>query len=77
MAAEPLQSLVLLGLGVRELSMSPAAIPRVKAAVRGVRAARAQEVALACLELPTAAEIEATLHRELAGSLAPAAITKE
>ena len=34
MAADPLQALLLVGLGVRELSMSPAAIPAVKAAVR-------------------------------------------
>jgi phosphotransferase system enzyme I (PtsI) len=73
MAAAPVQSLVLLGLGVRELSMSPACIPRVKAAVRGVKAARAQEVALRCLDLATAAEIEAVLRQELAEALVPAA----
>jgi phosphotransferase system enzyme I (PtsI) len=77
MAADPLQSLVLLGLGVRELSMNPAAIPRVKAALRGVAASRAQEVATACLGLATAAEIEATLRRELAGALAPVGFDKE
>ncbi len=77
MAADPLQSLVLLGLGVQELSMSPAAIPRVKAALRGVAAARAREVAATCLTLATSVEIEALLRRELADALAPAGLAKE
>jgi phosphotransferase system enzyme I (PtsI) len=77
MAAEPLHALVLLGLGVRELSMTPAAIPRVKAALREVRAERAREVALSCLSLGTAEEIEATVRRELAGALQPVEIPKE
>ena len=38
MASEPLNAVVLVGLGVRELSMSAAAIPRVKAVLRGVAA---------------------------------------
>ena len=71
-AADPLAALVLVGLGVRELSMTPGAIPRVKAALRAVRADRAREVAYACLSLSTAAEIEATLRRELA--VAPAVV---
>jgi phosphotransferase system enzyme I (PtsI) len=69
MAADPLHALVLLGLGVRELSMSPAAIPRVKAALRAVSEARAREVAAACLTLPTAAEVEAAARAALAESL--------
>jgi phosphotransferase system enzyme I (PtsI) len=72
MAADPLAALVLVGLGVRELSMTPAAIPRVKGALRAARADRARDVAHACLSLSTAAEIEATLRRELAA--APAAV---
>jgi len=70
MAAEPATALVLVGLGVTELSMSPAAIPRVKAALRGALAAHLKEVAEACLGLPTAAEIEARLRGELADVLA-------
>jgi phosphotransferase system enzyme I (PtsI) len=72
MAADPLHSLVLLGLGVRELSMSPAAIPRVKAAIRGVRLERARDVAMACLALPTAGQIETFVRRELGEALVPA-----
>ena len=39
MAGHPVQALLLVGLGYRELSMAPSAIPRVKAALRAVRAA--------------------------------------
>jgi phosphotransferase system enzyme I (PtsI) len=77
MAADPLHALVLVGLGLTELSMSPAAIPRVKAAVRATRASRAREVALACLALRTAEEIDQALARELAPGLAPAPTSKE
>jgi phosphoenolpyruvate-protein kinase (PTS system EI component) len=64
---------VLIGLGVRELSMNPAAIPRVKAAVRAARAGELAELAQACLDLPTAQEIESLLRRALADVLAPLA----
>jgi phosphoenolpyruvate-protein kinase (PTS system EI component) len=72
MAADPLQALVLLGLGVRELSMSPSAIPAVKTALRAVSTDTARAAARAALSLPTAGEIEAMLRRELAEALAPA-----
>jgi phosphotransferase system enzyme I (PtsI) len=73
MASDPLHALVLLGLGVRELSMSPGAIPRVKAAVRAVSEAEARQVACRCLDLPTAAEVEAAARAALAGPLAQGA----
>jgi phosphotransferase system enzyme I (PtsI) len=73
MAADPLQALLLVGLGVRELSMSPAAIPAVKAAVRAASVARLEPAARASLSLATAEEIGAMLRRELAEALtAPA-----
>jgi len=77
MAADPLHALVLLGFGVRELSMSPAAIPRVKEAVRAVTIEDARDAALACLSLPSAREIETALRQELASALAPAGALKE
>jgi phosphotransferase system enzyme I (PtsI) len=77
MAALPLHAVLLVGLGLRDLSMTPAAVPRVKAALRAVRATDAAEVAKACLAKGTAAEIEAVLRREFEGSLAPADILKE
>ncbi|HET8644429.1 MAG TPA: putative PEP-binding protein, partial [Vicinamibacteria bacterium] len=73
MAADVLPALVLVGLGVRELSMNPAAVPRVKAAVRAARAADLAELAEACLDLPTAQEVESLLRRALADVLAPLA----
>jgi phosphotransferase system enzyme I (PtsI) len=70
MASHPLHALLLVGLGVRDLSMAPSAIPRVKAALREVTLARAKAVAEACLELETEAAIEGLLRQELAVALA-------
>jgi phosphoenolpyruvate-protein phosphotransferase (PTS system enzyme I) len=67
MAADPLPALVVLGLGVRELSMTPSAIPRVKAALRRVSAEQARAVARLCLSVATAAEIEEIVRKELSG----------
>jgi phosphotransferase system enzyme I (PtsI) len=77
MAAEPLTALLLVGLGFRELSMTPAAIPRVKAAVRSARADRAREIARRCLTLRTASEIQALLGRELVPSLEAADLSRD
>ena len=57
--------------------MSPAAIPRVKEAVRAVTIEDARDAALACLSLATAREIETMLRQELAAALAPAGAFKE
>ncbi len=73
MASDPLHAAVLVGLGVRELSMSAGAIPRVKAVLRGLSSEDAAQAAAAALALPTAAAIEAMLRRELAPALTPAA----
>jgi phosphotransferase system enzyme I (PtsI) len=63
MAADPLASLVLLGLGVDELSMQAPAIPRVKAALRATTQAEARALATRLLELRTAAEVEDCLRK--------------
>jgi len=72
MASEPLNAVVLVGLGVHELSMSAGAIPRVKAVLRGVTAEEARRLVAAAMGLSTAAAIEAMLRRELARALTPA-----
>lgn len=71
MAAELLPAIALVGLGVRELSMTPAAIPRVKAALRGIHAAHAEAAVRACLDLPGPGEVEARLRADMASALAP------
>ncbi len=65
MASDPLHALILLGLGVRQLSMSPTSIPKVKAAIRAASAVEAEEVARTCLTLPTAGDIEGLARRRL------------
>lgn len=66
MAANPLHAVLLVGLGYRELSMTPVAIPAVKSAIRDVRADAASRLARRCLELSSAEEVEAALRSELA-----------
>lgn len=66
MAGEPHMALVLFGLGLREFSMAPAAIPRIKAVLRAVSASRARELAQQCLALGSAEQIEKRLRDELA-----------
>ncbi len=58
MAGQPVEAVLLVGLGFRSLSMAPSAIPRVKEALRAVRAADACALAERCLGLGTCAEIE-------------------
>jgi phosphotransferase system enzyme I (PtsI) len=77
MAADPLHAVMLMGLGLRDLSMTPAAIPRVKAALRAVHEEQARGLARHCLSLGTAAEIEAALRRELEEWRLPADSLKE
>jgi multiphosphoryl transfer protein len=71
MAADPLAAPLLIGLGVTELSMSPPAIPLVKAAVRLVDTATASRIAQEALTLANAAEV-----RELIAGAADEAVTR-
>jgi phosphotransferase system enzyme I (PtsI) len=71
MAAEPLHALALIGLGVRELSLTPVAIPRVKQAIRSVKECQARAAALRGLTAATAEEVERLLVGQLASALAP------
>jgi phosphotransferase system enzyme I (PtsI) len=58
MAADPVLLTLLVGLGLRELSMTPAAIPLAKRVIRGLRAADARVAASRALSARTAAELE-------------------
>jgi phosphotransferase system enzyme I (PtsI) len=71
MAGQPLEAVLLVGLGFRSLSMAPSAIPRVKAALRAVRADAARDLAERCLKLATGEEIAALVRRELASVVTP------
>jgi phosphoenolpyruvate-protein kinase (PTS system EI component) len=61
LAGDPAATAVLLGLGVRELSMVPAAIPVVKDAVRAVDLASAAALAAEAITLESAAAVRTLL----------------
>lgn len=57
MAGEPLMAPVLLGLGIRELSMSAVSVPEIKATIRATTVADAQVIVAKIKKLPTAVEV--------------------
>lgn len=65
MAADPVLLPLLAGLGLREFSMTPAAIPVAKQVVRGLRIADATRLASRALKAATAAEVEKVLAESL------------
>jgi phosphotransferase system enzyme I (PtsI) len=71
MAADPALLPLLTGLGLREFSMAPAAIPLAKQVVRGLNVTDTARLANRALRAATAAEVE----RTLAEFLAPAKTT--
>jgi phosphotransferase system enzyme I (PtsI) len=66
MASDPLAACLLVGLGLRDLSMEAAAIPEIKEAIRRLTVAEAEQVALQALECDSAEAVEEVLARELA-----------
>lgn len=67
-AADRLAVPILLGLGVRELSVVPAAIPAIKRQVRALRMSDCRELALRCLDLASPAAVRAAVTQAM-GSL--------
>ncbi len=65
LAADELATALLIGLGVRELSVSPRAVPGVKQAVREVDTAVAEKLAAAALAATDAAAVRALLQSRL------------
>jgi phosphotransferase system enzyme I (PtsI) len=61
MAADPVLLPLLAGLGLREFSMNPAAIPLAKQVVRGMRISETARLASRALKAATAADVERTL----------------
>jgi len=58
MAADPLAAVVLLGLGLKNFSMNPIFIPRIKRTLRSIEYATARKIIHRALTLKTAQEIE-------------------
>jgi phosphotransferase system enzyme I (PtsI) len=67
MAASPAYATILVGLGARELSMAPSAIPRVRRTLAGLEYEEAARIALECLECATADEVEEEVRVRLLG----------
>jgi phosphoenolpyruvate-protein phosphotransferase len=65
-AADHTAAPILLGLGVRELSVVPAAIPALKSRIGSLRMADCEKLARSCLALGSAAEVRSMVER-LAG----------
>jgi phosphotransferase system enzyme I (PtsI) len=70
MASDPLAAILLVGMGLRSLSMEASAIPEVKAALARVTLEEAEEVAGQLLKVATAQEVEQTLAERFAPRLA-------
>ena len=65
MASEPIMAFALIGLGIRQLSVSPIALARVKLIVRGMRTSVAAEAVARAMKTSTAAEAEQILRESL------------
>ena len=65
MAADPVLLPLLAGLGLREFSMTPAAIPVAKQVVRGLRISDTTRLAGRVLKAATSAEVEHVLAESL------------
>jgi phosphotransferase system enzyme I (PtsI) len=72
MASQPLMAFALIGLGLRQLSVAPRAVPLLKRLVRSVSATVATDAAIAALAAPTARAAEVELRRRLEGELGDA-----
>jgi len=69
MASHSLSVFALLGLGIKNLSVSPRAVPYVKRVVRGIRIEAARDAADAALSASTSREVELLLRRRLRAEL--------
>ena len=67
-AADRLAVPILLGLGVRELSVVPAAVPAIKRRIRPLRIDDCRKLALRCLELGSPADVRALVAQVMGSS---------
>lgn len=70
MASDPLGALLLVGLGLRDLSMEAASVAEIKETLRRVRCDEAERVARESLQLDTAERVEQHVARAFAARLA-------
>ena len=75
MAADPRYAMLLVGLGLRRLSMSPRQVPEVKSWLRETTAADLADLAASCMSHSTAAEVQEHLERHFACAISPAPAT--
>jgi phosphotransferase system enzyme I (PtsI) len=69
MASDPLAAILLVGMGLRELSMESSAIPEIREAIANITVAEAEEAARAALAAETANDIERLLIERFAERL--------
>jgi phosphotransferase system enzyme I (PtsI) len=62
MASDTLAAVLLLGMGIRELSLEASTIPDVRAAIESVTVTQAREAAAAAMQAVTASEVKAVLE---------------
>ncbi|MDZ4850075.1 MAG: phosphoenolpyruvate--protein phosphotransferase [Pirellulaceae bacterium] len=67
MSNQPALALLLVGMGIRILSVAPSAIPVLKKAIRSVTIGQCQAMAWRAMQLGTAREVDAFLQNQLAG----------
>lgn len=65
MSSDPIYTPLLVGMGLRDLSITPHAIPEVKQAVRSLTIPQAQEIAAHAQTLEVARDVENYLRGEL------------
>ena len=68
MASDPYAAVLLLGMGITELSMSAPSIPRVKEMIRSVTMAQAKELLAEVMKMEHGVEIRAYMHKMLSAS---------
>jgi phosphoenolpyruvate-protein phosphotransferase (PTS system enzyme I) len=66
MGADPESALLLMGLGIDELSMVPSFIPSIKSVIRSMSMERAREIALLAVDCASASEVKKLVQDELA-----------
>lgn len=77
MASEPLMAFVLVGLGIRQLSVNPRSVPLIKRVIRGISESFAREAADAALRSKTADEARRELEFRLRAAFGNVAFLRD